>query len=248
MRTHGSGQTSGLPLSVTATALADAQTLHTAPVGTATPHRIRLMALNSDRSVDHTLHFEIYNVGAALVSSFDVLVPMGADLVDCLKGGELVLNGTAVLKVWADASEKIAVVAVVDNQADVAGIASQILASGLIAAVQNAPRYGIGTGVGGVGTATIGAAEIAMPRAGTLKNLRAVASAAIGGGASCVVSVFKNGVATALSLTLDNASGTTAATDTDSVAVVAGDLITFGVVTDNAGAPAANIQASCLLE
>jgi hypothetical protein len=137
----------------------------------------------------------------------------------------------------------VQVTAIVDDQADAAGVTSQVIASGLVAAVQNASRFAVGA-QGGAGNATEANANIVMPRAGTLRNLRANVDAAVGGGATVTVSVRVNGANSALLLTFDNADGTTAKTDTDSVAVTAGDLICFKVSTDNVGAPAANFQAA----
>jgi hypothetical protein len=81
------------------------------------------------------------------------------------------------------------------------------------------------------------------PRAGILRNLCAVASAAVGTTASVDVTVRKNGAATALTLNFLNADGTTAKTDTDSVAVAAGDLVCFEVKETANVAPAANFHA-----
>jgi hypothetical protein len=241
----GSGQTSGLPLLLT-TGLtqATAETLHTAVGGAATPEKIKIFAINQD-TVVHTVGVEIA-IGATK-RTFTQVLGLEAGLQPLLEDGdrELVLNGGATVKIWTDTASKVSVVAQVDNQADAAGTSSQALFSGLIASVQNASRFGAGTGVGGVGTATEANAQILIPKAGTLSGLAAAASAAVGGGATVTVSVRINGVNTALLLTFANADGTTLKTDTDSVAVAAGDLVTFGVVCDNAGAPAADFQAAC---
>ena len=70
-------------------------------------------------------------------------------------------------------------------------------------------------------TAGLGRAPIAA--AGTLRNLRVWTSAAPG--ANIVATLFVNGVASALQVTLN--TGTASATDTDSVAVAVDDLIEF---------------------
>lgn len=239
----GSGQTSGLPLLLT-TGLTQvtAQTVHTAVAGAGTPELIKLFAINEDTIV-HTISVEVA-IGATK-RVFSQTLGLDTGLQPLLDGTdrELVLNGAATVKCWTDTASKVSVMAVVSNQADVAGTTSQSIQSGLIAAVQAADRFGAGTGIGGVGTATEANANIMIAKAGTLTGLKAVASAAVGGGATVTVAVRINGVDTALLLTFANADGTTVKTDTDSVAVAAGDLVTFRVTTDNAGAPAANFQA-----
>lgn len=242
MRSFGNGQTSGLPLLITAITTGTAQTLHTAPVGAATPHILQIFASNIDPLLPHTITVKIVIGGVTRVIT--QLIPLEPGLFPVLEDGkEIILNGTAVVSVFADAASLVQVTAIVDDQANVAGIASQVIASGLVAAVQNADRFAVGA-QGGVGTATEVNANIAMPRSGTLRNLRAVASAAIGGGATVTVAVRVNGVTSALSIPLTVADTTVAVTDTDSVAVAAGDLVTFMVRCDNAGAPAANFHAA----
>ena len=105
-------------------------------------------------------------------------------------------------------------------------------------------RYAVGTGIGGVGTATIANAQVVMPRAGTIQNLLAVSDGTIANGATVTVAVFKNGSATGLSIALTATNTTVPATLAAAISVAAGDLITFGVTTNNAGAPVANIQAA----
>jgi len=117
------------------------------------------------------------------------------------------------------------------------------LSSGLVAAVQNASRFAVGA-QGGAGQAAEANAQIAVPFSGQLRNLRVFPSIAVGGGATVTTSVRINGVASALSVDFVNADGVTPKIDDDYVAVAAGDLVCFSVATDNAGAPAANFQAS----
>lgn len=78
---------------------------------------------------------------------------------------------------------------------------------------------------------------------GELANLRVLSSAAVVGGTSKdVMTVYKNGAATALTCTIA-ASGTTCSDSTNGVAVVAGDYIQFqfvGATSDTA----ANLSAS----
>jgi len=251
--TFGSGQTNGLPLLVTAITSAGRQLLNTFPSGSATPQRVAIVAQNYD-TIPHTLYVAIEDSGASLLRLLTVGIPVGSGLTDVLANAqiaaaafdELVMNGAATVKVYADAASVIGVCARVDDQSNVAGVTSQIIEMGLVAAVQAASRYAFPSPGAGVGTATIANAQVIMPRAGTISNMVAKADATIGGGATVVVSIFKNGVATGVSITLNAASTTVLQTSSAAVAVAQGDLITFGVVTDNAGAPAANIQAAAL--
>ncbi len=241
----GSGQTNGAPLLISAITLGTAQTLHTAPVGSATPNLIGLYAFNSsDAGVLVTI--SLYDSVAALIRSFTKTVNAKAFLQPLLDDGEvdsdLILNGTIAIKAHAETASVVSLVARVDNQVGSSAASGQSLYSGLIAAVQNASRFGVAA-QGGVGTATEANAQV-MTKAGTLRNLSAKASAAVGGGAAVTVGINVNGVASALLLSFVAADSTTVKTDTDSVTVAAGDLITFAVITDNAGAPAANMQAN----
>lgn len=246
----GSAQTNGLPLVVTAVTEGARQLLHTFPVGSATPNLVQIFAQNLDTDPlgTHTLYVAFEDSGATLLHLFTVNVPVNSGLFDVLSAvatndsiAQLVANGASTIKVYADEASMLAVYARVDNQADAAGIVQQI-PSGLIAAVQNANRFGTYVN-GGVGDATEANGNIKISRAGTLSNLRAAASAAVGGGATVTVAVRVNGVSSALSLTFANADGTADKVDTDSVTVAAGDLVTFLVSCDNVGAPAANFQA-----
>jgi hypothetical protein len=246
MKTFGSGQTTGLPLRITATTFAGRQTLHTFPAGGATPNVVRIYATNLDTSVGHTIHVEVENVGGATLRSILQVIPLQSGLYPVLEGdnnAELVLNGACTIKVWADTTNKIDVSAVVDNQADTSGCVSQALSSGLIASVQNAQRYGVYVN-GGVGDATEANGQLMISRAGTLQNLVAGSDAAVGGGATVTVTVRINGVATALIQTFANADGTTLKYANVAVPVAVGDLVTFEVSCDNVGAPAANLQAA----
>ena len=75
-----------------------------------------------------------------------------------------------------------------------------------------------------------------------MTNFRGRALTNIGGGAtvSCIVRV--NGVDTALAFTYDVTDTTVLKSDTGSVAVTAGQLVTIQAATDNAGAPASTMQ------
>jgi hypothetical protein len=241
MITFGSGQTNGLPLLVTATTEAGRQTLHTASAGSATPHRVAVSAALVPGSADTKLSVVVANSAGTTLRTVDVQVK--STNLKRVIDDDIELNGSCVVGVYAAAASVVAVVAEVDDQSDVAGTAVQALCSGYVAAVQNAARYAMGA-QGGTGQATEVNANYLIPRAGTLRNLRAVASAAVGTTASVDVTVRKNGAATALTLNFLNADGTTAKTDTDSVAVAAGDLVCFEVKETADVAPAANFQAS----
>lgn len=91
----------------------------------------------------------------------------------------------------------------------------------------------------GATTATVRAV---VNSAGTLANLRVYSSAAVTGGTNKdVLTVLKNGSATTLTCTIA-ASGTTCSDLTHSVAVAAGDVITFSFVSATSDT-AANIAA-----
>lgn len=244
----GSGQTNGIPLLLTATTLGAAQTIHTFPAGAATPNLLSLYATNaSDVGVSLTL--TLYDTVPAAVWTQTVVVPARSTLQPVFDNGsveaDLIANGTCVLKAHASTASVLSISATVDNQSTTTGTVCQNFASGLVAAVQNANRFAFPAAQGGVGTATEANANQMIARAGIVRNLKAKADAAVGGGATVTVAVRVNGASSALSVTIANAQGTTVQSDTDSVAVAIGDLVTFLVATDNAGAPAANIHAAC---
>lgn len=76
------------------------------------------------------------------------------------------------------------------------------------------------------GIATGTAIGLRIRRAGTLANLSVRHNVAIGNGNSVVYTVFVNGVATALTVTLATAAIGNADDDVNRVAVVSGDIIT----------------------
>ncbi len=230
MKTFGSGQTSGQPLLLTSTA----QVVHTAPAGSATPHRVSV-SVQAQANANVTL--EVYNSSGTKVATVTRLVKpdVGADF------DTLDLNGTSVVKASTDGTG-VYLIAEVDDQTDVAGTSCQNLASGLVAAVQNASRHAVGA-QGGTGQATEANANITIAKAGIIRNMRVVSDATVGGGATVTVTLRINGADSGLQQTLAAADTTVAKTDTDSVAVAAGDKVCFKVACDNAGAPAANIHA-----
>ena len=65
--------------------------------------------------------------------------------------------------------------------------------------------------------------EVMIAEAGVLRNLQLILSAAPGAGTSVIATVLVNGVASALAITIANTA--TSGTDTDSVAVAAGDKV-----------------------
>ncbi len=231
MKTFGNGQTNGKPILLTASA----QTIHTGPAGSATPHLVEVHT--SGGSQNPGVHVGVYDSAGTLIQQIDALVDAKGGVI----AGPLPVNGSCVVKAWADGSGVYAY-ATVDDQSNVAGTSCQNLASGLVAAVQNASRHAVNA-QGGTGQATEANANIVIAKAGIIRNMRVVSDATIGGGATVTVTLRKNGADTTCTQTLAAADTTVAKTDTDSVAVAAGDLVCFKVACDNAGAPAANIHA-----
>ncbi len=178
------------------------------------------------------------------------MLPVGGSLFDIFAGSfdgvdqELVANGASTLKVFTDLTSVVACYARVDNQSSIVATVCQNMGSGLVAAVQAANRFAFPAPGAGVGTATEVNANQMISRAGIVRNLKAKADTTVGGGATVTVAVRINGVSSALSIAIAAAQTTVLQTDTDSVAVAAGDLITCLVACDNAGAPAANFQAA----
>lgn len=241
MITFGSGQTNGLPLLITATTEAGRQTLHTAPAGSAVPHRVKVSAAVIPGQIATNLRIVIENTGGTVLRTIRAYVK-GNAFLPCMDE-DLELNGACKVTAYAETASICMVTAEVDDQANVAGTAVQAISSGLVAAVQNAARYAVGA-QGGTGNATEANAQIQIPRAGVLRNLRAVASAALGTTSAVSVTVRLNGAATLLTLDFLNADGTTAKTDTDVVQVAAGDLVCFEIKETANVAPAAGFQAS----
>ncbi len=226
---YGSGQTDGAPLLLTAVTLGTAQTVHTFPAGAATPNLVSIFATNAS-DVGVSIILALYNSVATLVWTQTVVIGARAALQPVFDSGvteaDLIANGTCVLKAYAGTASVISVSATVDNQANTSGAGggatvSDNFASGLVAAVQNANRFAFPAAQAGVGTATEVNANQMIARAGILRNLRAKADTTVGGGATVLQS------------------------DTDTIAVAIGDLVTFMVSCDNAGAPAANFHVAC---
>ncbi len=250
----GSAQTNGLPLLITAITQGTRQLLHTFPAGSATPDVVQLFAINLG-SLGYTLNIAIEDSGGTILRQMTVGVPVGGGMFDILSGDSaddaaLIQNGASTVKVWADTASVLAVTASVDNQASSSGAGggatvSQNFGSGLVAAVQNANRFAFPAAQGGVGTATEVNANQMISRAGILRNLRAKSDATVGGGATITVAVRVNGASSALTLTIAAAQTTVLQSNTASISVAIGDLVTFLIACDNAGAPAANIQAAC---
>jgi hypothetical protein len=103
-----------------------------------------------------------------------------------------------------------------------------------------ATEYLNGAACSGASTATY---SYTVSTPGELANLRVTSSAAVVGGSSKdVLTVYKNGTATALTCTIA-ASGTTCSDTTNGVATVAGDYIQFQFVTATSDT-AANLSAT----
>ncbi len=245
----GSGQTNGLPILVTAITQGTRQTLHTFPAGSATPERVKVEVQNVG-VIPYTLFVAFEDSGATLLRLFTATIPVGGCLTPIFSptpetaDQELVANGSSTLKVWADTASVLCVYARVDNQSSVVATVCQNMSSGLVAAVQAANRFALPSPGAGVGTATEVNANQMIARAGIVRNLRTKADAGVGGGATCTIAIRINGVSSALSISYAAADTTTVKSNTASVAVAIGDLITTILTTDNAGAPAANFQTA----
>lgn len=85
------------------------------------------------------------------------------------------------------------------------------------------------------GNGTEGDCSAPCPVAGTFSKLYIALSAAPGGGKSYIFTLMKNGVATALTCTITGAVATTGSDTSNSVAVVAGDLLS--IKGDATGSP-----------
>jgi hypothetical protein len=238
--TKANGQGSGgKGLLITALTSGTAQTLHTAVAGTATTQLFSLFAVNNSASaVQLTVRFEPLDASAAvevteLIPAMSGFTPLSKELT------AVPLNDTMVVKVYADTASTVAVWGIVGDQASVG--CRLYLPTGEVTLVQNTSAFRMN---GVASSATEADHQLLVPVAGTITNLRARALTGIGGGAEVTVTVRVNGADTALSFTYAAADTTTLKSDTDSVAVVAGDLVTINFATDNAGAPADTMYGS----
>ena len=147
------------------------------------------------------------------------------------------INDTLVVSVFASVASAITAWATVDDQA---AVSANIIRydTGHITLVQNASAFRMN---GIVSSATETVHQLVIPVAGTLTNLRARARANLGGGAEATIAVRVNAADTALVVTIAVAETTVLQTDSDSVTVAAGDLLTINAATDNAGAPATDV-------
>lgn len=126
---YGSGQTSGLPLVVTAITLGTGQTLHTAIAGAGVPQRIQISAFNLDTLLSHSLTVAIWATsGLTPIATYTIALPRNVGQYSALDPNfiavapELVLNGASFITVWADTASKIAVSAKINDQSGVASI------------------------------------------------------------------------------------------------------------------------------
>lgn len=240
--TKGTGQGSGgKGLLLTALTEATAQTVHTAVAGTAATQLLGMYAVNNSAvAVDLTLVLEPDDGSDSVLVTETIPARSGFYQLSNQEGTVAVpLNDSMVVKAYASVASALTVWALVGDQAS--AVQKQIIVSGQITAVQNDDAFR----TNGVASSNVEADhQIMVPVAGTLANLNARALAAVGGGATCTCTVRVNGVDTALTLPFANADGTTLKTDTDTVAVAAGDVVTINLATDNVGAPAATFQAS----
>lgn len=113
MKTFGSGQTNGQPLTLTTTE----QIVHTCPAGSATPHLVSIFAGDTRTDgVNSTVTINLYNSSNALVQTFVQSLPdAGIVPVVTLNGLELALNGTIVIKAKVDTGT-VKLFAIVDDQ------------------------------------------------------------------------------------------------------------------------------------
>lgn len=127
----GSGQTSGLPLVVTALTQLTAQTLHTAVAGTGPAQRVRITAQNLDTKLPHAINIGLFATGAALSAPtlvWQVELPINEGALSVTDPNftatipELDLNGATYIAVWTDTASMVAVSAMVDDQDGVAGV------------------------------------------------------------------------------------------------------------------------------
>jgi len=166
-------------------------------------------------------YFSSYDRVGSCTSSKEVVLPVinvaKARIFDCRSSGQWIMLGDTGLA---------------------GGYPARSFCTGTVGTAET--EFLNGAACSGATTAT---ARQVMSTAGTLANLRVFSSAAVVGGASKdVLTVFKNGSSTALTCTIA-AAGTTCNDAADSVAVAAGDVITFQFVTATADT-AANVSAS----
>lgn len=261
--TFGSGQTSGLPLLIpsvyvpgTLPILNNGTLIHTAPAGAATPAVIKLSAFNLDLTSPRHVAFGIFASGATVPTvSWQIALPINEGVLqacDPMGMTDLVLNGSSFIQAWTSVANIVAVQVNVSTQVgglpgQGSGTVAQAIASGLVAAVQNASRFAVGA-QGGTGQATEANAQLIAPGPGVILKLMAKADVAITGAASITAALRINGVTTAQSVVLVNANGTNVVTTTGApVAIAKGDLWDFIVQETANVAPAANIQVSAEL-
>lgn len=235
--TKGSGQGSGgKGLLITATTVGTAQTLHTAVAGTATADLFRVLLVNNGTTgVNVTLVFDPDD-GSDNVTVTELIPAQSAAYTPIVDDLAFPINDSMVVKVYADTASAVTAWALINDQASAGS--EQLLQTGEITLVQNTDAFRMN---GVASSATEADHQVLIPEAGTIFNLRARATSAIGGGATTTVTARINGADTALSLTIDNADGTALQSDTDSVSVSAGDLLVINAATDDAGAPASTV-------
>lgn len=231
----------GKGLLITALTAGTAQTLHTAVVGTPYYQMFRAMLVNNGTTaVQVTVRFEPSDASAA-VEITELIPAQSAYFTPIPDLLGLPVNDTMVVKVYADtASAVTAWGSITTDSSDAVGELEE-MQTGEITLVQNTDAFRMN---GGASSATEADHQIMIPVAGVLKNLRARATAAVGGGATATVTVRVNGADTPLAVTIANAQGTAIQTDSDIVAVAAGQLVVINAATDNVGAPASTVLAS----
>ena len=137
---------------------------------------------------------------------------------------------------------------ILDLRSGVVNAGSQILqgaCTGTATASATLGVQGLGTFAIGTCTSTTVSAGVAMPRAGTLRNLSVTAGTGGVNASSGVVTVLKNGSTTTITCTVG--TGTSCSNTANTVAFVQGDIIAVQFTTQ-AAETLANIKASVLAQ
>jgi hypothetical protein len=231
--TKASGQGSGgKGLLITAITQGTAQTLHTAVAGTAQTQLLGCYVVNNqDHAVMATLVFEPEDASAAV--TITETIPARSGLYQFTNQDEnvaLPVNDTMVVKIFASEASAITAWGRVGDQASAGQ--KQVIQSGMVTPVRNDLVYR----TNGLAESDVERAhQLLIPVAGTLANLRAKAPVTIDGDATVTTEVRVNGAASGMSVDVAAAQTTVIQLSPVSVAVAAGDLVTFKFVcTDHA--------------
>jgi hypothetical protein len=160
-------------------------------------------------------------------------------------------NGTVADAVEVNANFTNIAAAVNDNDSRIMALEGatppapeQVIRSNGLQPGANGTVYGI---YGQSGSA--GNAQSVVLKAGTLEGLSARVTATLPAGSNMVVTLVKNGVDTAASVSISPANGTSLQTDAaTTVNVVVGDLITFKMAETGGVAPGTGTHAAVILK